>query len=306
MHYLLKKYKRPIYRILNWLIPDDKKYLALNYRWKIGRKLDWNNLQTYTEKVQWLKLNDQKPEYTTMVDKYLVKDYVANIIGSEYIIPTLGVWEKAEDIDFNRLPNQFVLKCTHDSGGLVICKDKSKLDIKAARQDIAKGLKMSFYMEGREYQYKDVVPRVIAEQYIEEEDGSAPNDYKVLCFGGVAKLIEVHHGRYSEQHTQDFFDRDWHQTEVSQGGKNTRSVVPMEKPACLDEMIEKSEILAKGMRHVRIDWYIIKGHLYFGEITFYDGSGLEAFTTYEDDLLLGSWIDINDNDDEKRMTIDDK
>lgn len=293
MKNILKKYKRPIYKLLNWLIPDDKQYLSFSYRMKIGRKLDWNNLQTYTEKVQWLKIFDRKPEYTIMVDKYLVKDYVSEKIGNQYIIPTLGVWEHAEDIDFSVLPRQFVLKCTHDSGGLVICKDKSQLQEIKVKRELSKALKMRFFMEGREYQYKDVKPRIIAEKYLEQEDGGAPWDYKVLCFGGVAKLIEVHAGRYSEHHTQDFYDRDWNKTGISQGGKETLSKVSVPKPICLDEMLAKSEYLAKDMRHARIDWYIIGGQLLFGEITLYDGSGLESFTTYEDDLLLGSWIDIN-------------
>ena len=290
---LLKKYKRPIYRILNWLIPDDKKYLAFNYRWKIGHKLDWNNLQTYTEKVQWLKLYDQKPEYATMVDKYKVKDYVAKKIGTEHIIPTLGVWDKAKDIDFNALPQRFVLKCTHDSGGLVICKDKNKLDKEAAIKEIDKGLKMSFYMEGREYQYKNVKPRVIAEQYMEQEDGKGLNDYKVLCFGGKAKLIELHQGRYTDSHTQDFYDRNWNRTNITQGGYGTRAKTEAPKPICFDEMIAMSEKLSEDMRHARIDWYIVNDKLYFGEITLYDGSGLEPFDRYEDDLMMGSWIDIN-------------
>ncbi|MBO4825926.1 MAG: glycosyl transferase [Prevotella sp.] len=293
MHSFVKRNKRTVYKILNWLIPDDKKYLSFNYRMKIGRKLNWNNPQAYTEKVQWLKLNDIVPEYTVMVDKYSVKDYIAQKIGPVYVIPTIGVWENAEDIDFSKLPEQFVLKCSHDSGGLLICKDKAKLNTEAVKKEFSKALKMRFYMEGREYQYKDVVPRVIAEQYIEQEDGGAPWDYKVLCFGGKAKLIEVHAGRYSDKHTQSFYDIDWKQTTISQGGEDTISKIPIPKPACFDEMIEKSEILAQGMRHVRVDWYIVKGQLLFGEITLYDGSGLEPFTKYEDDLLLGSWIDIN-------------
>ena len=152
---------------------------------------------------------------------------------------------------------------------------------------------MRFYMEGREYQYKDVKPRIIAETYLEQEDGGAPWDYKVLCFGGKAKLIEVHAGRFSEAHSQTFYDIDWKKTSISQGGKETISKVEQPRPVCFDEMIEKSEILAQGMRHARIDWYVIKDNLLFGEITLYDGSGFEPFTTYEDDLLLGSWIDIN-------------
>lgn len=290
---LIKKYKRPIYKILNWLIPDDKKYLAFNFRWKIGYRLDWDNLKTYNEKIQWLKLYDQKPEYEIMVDKYKVKDYVAKIIGTEHIIPTLGVWDKAKDIDFNSLPQKFVLKCTHDSGGIVICKDKSKLNIEAARKEIDKGLKMSFYMEGREYQYKNVKPRVIAEQYMEQEDGKGLNDYKVLCFGGKAKLIELHQGRYTDSHTQDFYDRNWNRTNITQGGYGAMAKAEAPKPKCFEEMISMSEKLSKDMRHARIDWYIVNNKLFFGEITLYDGSGFEPFDKYEDDLMIGSWINID-------------
>lgn len=290
---LLKKYKRPIYKILNWLIPDDKKYLAFNFRWKIGYRLDWDNLKTYNEKIQWLKLYDQKPEYEIMVDKYKVKDYVAKIIGTEHIIPTLGVWDNANDIDFNSLPQKFVLKCTHDSGGIVICKDKSKLDKEAARKEINKGLKMSFYMEGREYQYKNVKPRVIAEQYMEQEEGKGLDDYKVLCFGGKAKLIELHQGRYTDSHTQDFYDRNWNRTNITQGGYGAMSKTVAPKPQCFEEMIRMSEKLSEKMRHARIDWYIVNNKLYFGEITLFDGSGFEPFDKYEDDLMIGSWINID-------------
>ncbi len=292
-----KALKNPYYAcelILNKLAPfvSDEHFVKWKYYLNFHKKLDLENPQTFNEKLQWLKLYDRHEERTKMVDKYEAKNYVASIIGEEYIIPTYGVYEHFNEIDFDIMPHQFVIKCTHNSGGLYICKDKNNFNYNKVGKQIEKWLAKNPFWGNREYPYKNVKPRIIVEKYIEEEGESAPNDYKVLCFGGVAKLIEVHHGRFSEQHTQDFFDRDWHQTEVSQGGKDTRSVVPMEKPPCLNEMIEKSEILAKGMRHVRIDWYIIKGHLYFGEITFYDGSGLEAFSTYEDDLLLGSWIDI--------------
>ena len=173
--------------LLNWM--PDKMYIEMLYKVRMGRKLNLDNPQTFNEKLQWLKLYDRKPEYTTMVDKAAVKDYVADKIGSEYIIPTLGVWEHFDDIDFDQLPNQFVLKCNHDSGGLVICKDKASLDMEAAREKIESSLKRNFYYHSREWPYKNVKPCIIAEKYMVDESGTELKDYKFYCFGGDRKSV---------------------------------------------------------------------------------------------------------------------
>ena len=190
----LKNIKVLLYNFFGWAIKDDTTFLKIKYRLKVGKKLDLNNPKSYNEKLQWLKINYRRPEYTTMVDKYLAKEYVAEIIGKDYIIPTLGVWVKFEDINFEELPDQFVLKCTHDSGGLVICKDKRELDIEAAKKKINKSLKMNFYLEGREYPYKNVIPRIIAEKYMVDESGVELKDYKIFCLTAkqnVSNLISA-------------------------------------------------------------------------------------------------------------------
>lgn len=274
--------------LLNFI--SDEKYLKTAYKIKFGKKLDLDNPQTFNEKLQWLKLYNRKPIYTTMVDKYEVKKYVADIIGEEYIIPTIGVWEKFEDIDFDSLPEQFVLKCTHDSGGLVICKDKKKLNFKKAKKKIKTCLKHSFFWGCREWPYKNVKPRIIAEKYMVDESGVELKDYKVLCFNGEPKLIELHRGRFEGKHTQDFYDCDWKKQPFSQDANMpaTNDVVP--RPEFLEQMLDLTRVLAKDMPHVRIDWYWSENQLYFGEITFFDGSGFEPFYPDEWDLKLGQMI----------------
>lgn len=271
---------------------SDSRYLILLFKYKVGYPLHLDNPQTYNEKLQWIKLYYHRPEMPTMVDKYSVKDYVANKIGGEYIIPTLGVWNDAKNIEWDKLPNQFVLKTTNGGGssGVIICKDKSKIDIPKTVKSLNSSLKFDIFKEFREWPYKNVKARVIAEEYLEEKDKASLADYKVMCFDGKVKLIEYHEGRYTSHHTQDFYDRDWNLTKITQGRYGEFNKNPSPKPALLDEMIRLSEILAEGLPHVRVDWYIVDNHLYFGELTFFDGSGLCPWDRYEDDLLMGSWI----------------
>ena len=275
--------------LLNWM--PDEMYLRLVFRGETGTKLQLNPPVRYNEKLQWLKLHDRRPEYRTMVDKYDVKPFVAEKIGEKYLIPTLGIWSRAEDIDFDALPNRFVLKCTHDSGSVVICRDKSSFDIAKACSSLNRHLKKTPYWFGREWPYKDLTPRIIAEAYIEDADGDQP-DYKVMCFGGKAKLIEFHTGRHNGNHTQDFYDTSWHKTKIVQ------RCVPLSgneypKPICLTEMLQMSEKLSVGLPQLRVDWYVIDGKLLFGEMTFFDASGFELFEDPQVDLQLGSWIDLN-------------
>lgn len=275
------------------LIKNDALYLKMEYYFQTGRRLNLNNPKSYNEKLQWLKIHDRKPEYTQMVDKAGVKDYIAKTIGEEYVIPTLGVWKHFDEIDFTTLPEKFVLKCTHDSGGLVICKDKKTLDKVSAKKKIEKCLKKNYFYGTREWPYKDVEPRIIAEPLLEQANGEEICDYKVMCFNGKAKLIELHMNRHSDHHTQDFYDVNWQKTEISQGkGYGGCSDIEVPKSSCLDEMLQLSETLTKDMAHCRVDWYVVNGHLFFGELTFFDGSGFDLFDRYEDDLLLGSWINL--------------
>lgn len=267
---------------------DDEEYLKKIYKVRMGKDLNLDNPKTFNEKLQWLKLYDRKPEYTTMVDKYEVKKYVANIIGEEYIIPTLGIWDNVEDIELDKLPNQFVLKCTHDSGSIVICKDKSKLDFEEAKKKLKKGLGRNLFWYAREWPYKDVKPRIIAEKYLSSDREDDLSDYKVLCFHGEPKIIEVHMGRFNGEHTQDCYDKLWNKTNIEQYDlPNSKELIP--KPLFLEEMLRLSMLLSKDIIHIRVDWYYTNNKLYFGELTFYDGCGYNQFCGDADELL-GSWI----------------
>lgn len=269
-------------------IPDEP-YLKLMYRLRMGKRLDLKKPKSYNEKLQWLKLHDRKPEYTRMVDKYEAKKYVASIIGEEYIIPTLGVWDRFEDIDFDALPDQFVLKCTHDSGGLVICRDKSKLDLEAARKKINTSLKTNFYWVGREWPYKNVKPRIIAEAYLQDETGekNCLTDYKVFCFNGVPRVMYVSKDKDEEPHT-DFFDMDFHRLPIRMRDPNSE-ILP-EKPQQFEKMKELAARLSNGLPHLRVDFYEVKGQLYLGELTFYHSSGFREVKPEEWNRKLGDWI----------------
>lgn len=268
----------------------DKTYLKLQFRAQMGKWLDLENPQTFNEKLQWLKLYDRRPEYTMMVDKYAVKAYVAQQIGREYIIPTLGVWDRFEDIDFDTLPERFVLKCTHDSGGLVICRDKASLDLQMAREKLEKSLKRNFYFHGREWPYKNVKPRIIAETYMEDSHTGELRDYKFLCFDGEAKTLYVATERQTtgEETKFDFFDMDYRHLPFCNGHPNAHCLP--EKPKCFDEMRRLAEKLSKGIPHVRVDFYEVDGKVYFGELTFFHMSGFAPFDPAEWDVTFGSWI----------------
>ena len=275
---------------LNW-VPDSL-YLKVLYRVIMGRKLNLKNPKEYNEKLQWLKLNDRKPEYSTMVDKYEVRGYIEDLLGDKYLIPCLGIYDSVDDIDIDALPDRFVLKCTHDSGSVEICKDKSSFDIEGARHRLSQAMKRNYYATYREWPYKYVKPRIIAEGYL-EGDGGDLKDYKVMCFNGEAKIIEVHENRFVEGkvHTQTFYDREWNIVPLTQVETVTVDR-PGERPRQLDEILRLSELIAKDMYHARIDWYIERDKIYFGEITFFDGSGFESFSTPEMERMLGDMINL--------------
>ena len=273
------------HNLLNW-IPDSI-YLKWRFKKNVGYPLNLKNPKTFNEKLQWIKLNDRRLIYNTMVDKYEVYDFIKKRIGEKYLIPLIGVWDRVEDVDYNSLPNQFVLKTTHDSGGVIICRDKTDLDIESANQKLKRSLERDYYKFGREWPYKDLKHRIIAQKLMTDESGTELRDYKVLCFDGKAKLIQYHMGRY-KNHTQDYYDRDWNKLDIYQGCPLSDIVLP--KPDFLDEMLRLSELLAEGFPELRVDWYFANGQLYFGELTLFDASGMDPFERYEDDLMLGSWI----------------
>ena len=268
---------------------DDERYLKKLYKMLMGKSLNLDNPQTFNEKLQWLKLHDRKPEYTTMVDKYEAKKYVASIIGDQYIIPTLGIWDKFEDIDFGKLPNQFVLKCTHDSGGLVICKDKNTLDLSVAKKKINQSLNRNYYYAWREWPYKNVKPRIIAEKYMEDHSTSELRDYKFFCFGGMAKCYKVDFDRFVE-HRANYFSADGELMKIGEEicPPDFNKEIPV--PKNLEKMKEFAEKLSATQPFLRADFYDVDGHVYFGELTFYPASGFGKFIYDGNDELLGSWI----------------
>ncbi len=278
------------FRTLLRLIPD-RIYIQMQYFHHFHRFANFKNPQTFNEKLQWLKLHDHNPLYTTLVDKYAVKKWVADKIGEQYVIPTIAVWEKAEDIDFDKLPNQFVLKVNHDSGGLVICKDKSKLDRQAAVAKLSRALKNNGYWYGREWPYKNVKPCIIAEKYMEDENHQL-NDYKFMVFNGKVKCSFTCTERFSKDGLKvTFYDANWDIMPFER--HYPRSKTPITKPLNYDEMVELAEKLSKDIPFVRVDFYSIKGKIYFGEMTFYPGSGLEEFTPQEWDKKLGDWLELS-------------
>lgn len=271
----------------------DKTYIKLYYRLRVGRPLNTENPTTLNEKLQWLKFNYRFPLQSIVSDKLLVRDYVAEKIGAEYLIPLLGSWENYDDIDFDKLPEQFVLKCNHDSGGLVVCTDKSKLNHKEAKRKLEKSLKSNFFYIGREYQYRNIKPRIICEQFI-SDNGKVPMDYKIYCFNGKPDVILVCRDRFSNNSHRAsylYFDQDWEFQPLNKGDENLVDVDIL-KPKNLDEMIEIARELSKNFFFARIDLYNIGGQIYFGEITLSPNSGFDPDIKYETDLMFGEKLKI--------------
>nr|WP_279663754.1 ATP-grasp fold amidoligase family protein [Ectobacillus ponti] len=275
--------------LLKWI--PDKMYLKLIFRARMERKLNLTNPKTFNEKLQWLKLHDRNPLYVELVDKYKVRKYISNCIGEEYLIPLLGKYRSFEEIDFDSLPSQFVMKCTHDSGGLVICKDKSKLDIEVARRKINKSLNRNYYYYGREWPYKDIEPQIIVEKYMVDESGTELKDYKFFCFNGEPKFLYIATDRGVDTRF-DFFDMEFKHLPFWQHYQNSEKTI--NRPPGFNEMIRLAKILSKGIPHVRVDFYDINGKIYFGELTFYHFNGLEKFYPDKYDEVFGSLIDLPD------------
>lgn len=269
---------------------SDRAFLEEYYKRKFGRPLNLDDPKSFNEKLQWLKLYDRRPEYTMMVDKYAVKSYVAGKIGEEHIIPTLGVWDHFDEIDFDSLPDQFVLKCTHDSGGIVIVKDKAKLDRAAAREKLERRLKRNYYWIYREWAYKDVKPRIIAEKYMTDESGVELKDYKIFNFHGEPKLIQVDYGRFVD-HRRNLYTPDWQYVSAKMNYPTDPShEIP--RPERLDEMLRLAKVLSGGgeIPQVRTDFYSINDKIYFGELTFYHEGGFSTFEPESFGLEMGSWL----------------
>lgn len=275
-------------------IPDEK-YIKIKYKLEMNQKFNLKEPRTFNEKLQWLKLYDRKPEYTKMVDKYEAKKYVANIIGKKYIIPTLGVWDKFEDIDFTKLPNQFVLKPTHASGNVFICKNKDEIDYKKLKKTVQKWLKRNYYLVHREWPYKNVKPRIIAEEYMEDQIGELI-DYKVYAFNGQCDYVMVCFDRIKGKTKFIYYDRKWNiKKEFSKDGIKYGDTIKIEKPKNLDKMFEFAEILSKNIPFVRVDFYESNGNLYFGELTFYPSAGFDNTRTKDCQEYLDKQLKVGES-----------
>ena len=268
---------------------SDAQYMKRRYKLLTNKTLELERPSTYNEKLQWIMLNDRRPLYTLMVDKFAAKDYIAGIIGDKYLVPTIASWDSVDEIDFDSLPNQFVLKANNGVGGLVICDDKSKLDVAVAKKRLNKALHMNLYKITREWPYKNVKPKLFAERYL----GSNLQDYRVYCFDGEPKIIYSYTNQSREDGNKpdlpfcDIFDCNWnpmpfHQKALPKGN------IP--RPDGLSEMIDCSRKMSKGIPHVRVDFYEIDGEVYIGELTLFAGAGLSKFYPEEWDDILGSWI----------------
>ena len=273
------------------VIPDEL-FLSLSYYLRINRKLDIISPKSFNEKLQWLKLYDRTPRYTDLVDKYAVRDYIRNTIGEEYLVPLIGVYNTAEEIDYSVLPKQFVLKPTHTSGDVIICRDKDSLDIKETTKRLNKWLKREYFWYQREWPYKNVNPRIICEELLVDELQGELIDYKIMCFNGEPRCLFLCLERRSEDGLKvDFYDLDWNPLPFER--HYPRSNRTIQKPTCLNEMLELSKTLSKGIPFVRVDFYIVNDQIKFGELTFFPGSGMEEFTPESFDYLLGSWLDLS-------------
>lgn len=267
----------------------DKDYISIVYKYEFGKDLNWDNPTTFNEKLQWLKIYDRNPEYSKMVDKYEAKQYVGGKVGFEHIVPTLGIWNSFEEIDFETLPQQFVLKCTHDSGGVILCKNKDDFDRRAAKKKIERSLHRDYYSASREWPYKNVSPRVLAEKFLVNESGGELKDYKFYCFDGVVKFLMVNSDRGSSKKTKaDYFDRDFNWLDFEWGYEHADA--KPSKPLLFDEMIRISEELSKELIHVRVDLYECNNQVYFGELTFFDGSGFAKFDPPDWDSIIGKML----------------
>ena len=283
-------------RKLWFLFHNDETFLKLIYFLEMGRRLDLKNPQLFTEKIQWLKIHDRRPEYPFLVDKLSAKNVVSKIIGERYIIPTLGVWNNFDEIDFSNLPNKFVLKTNHGSagGGVVICHNREKLDTEAIRSKLERGLHHNAYNKYREWPYKKIEPRIFAEELLELDEDTHKDiaDYKFFCFNGEPKYCQVIQDRCSKE-TIDFFDMDWnHQEFIGLNPKAVHAERVPERPKTLNQMIDIASKLSAGKPFARIDLYEVGDACFFGEITLYPASGLGKFAPHNTDRILGKILQL--------------
>ena len=270
--------------LLNWM--SDEQYLKIAYRVRGGGGINLCKPVTFNEKLNWLKLHDRNPLYTTLADKYEVKTYVAERIGDEYVVPCYGVWDSAELIDYETLPQSFVLKCTHDSSGALICRNKDGFDKEGAKRKINGYLRKNYYWTLREWVYKDIKPRVIADMFLDDASGHELQDYKFWCFNGEPKVMYC--TNKAEKIYENFYDMDFKPLDINHGF--ARRIPEFDRPQKFELMKTLAKKLSAGIPFVRVDFFDVSNHIYFGEFTFYDWGGLKPFVDYNWDKRLGSWI----------------
>jgi len=267
---------------------SDKLYLQVQYKIKTGKKLNLKNPKFFSEKIQWLKLYDRNPEYSKLADKYEVRKHISEVIGKDYLIPLLGVWDRFEDIDFSSLPEKFVLKCTHDSKSVIFCADKVSFDIAKAKEKINTRLGKSLYNSNKEWCYRNIIPRIICEEYKTDESGVELKDYKVFCFNGTPMYIQVDFSRFAS-HKRNMYDLDW-QPFLMESHYPTDWAVKIGKPTRLQEMLDIASKLSVGISFLRVDFYIADERLYIGELTFYPQSGYMIFSPPEYNEVFGDLV----------------
>ncbi len=279
--------KLPLIKLMS-----DKFFLKLAFRISIKRRLNLKAPKTFNEKLQWLKLNDRNPEYPLLVDKFEVRKFIADKIGSQYLVQLINVYNSIDEINFGDLPEKFVIKCTHDSGSTIICRNKAGFDIENAKKKLKKNFSRNIFWQTREWPYKNIKPRIICEELLVDNSHDDLIDYKILCFNGEPKCLFLCLDRRSPSGLKvDFYDLNWNPLPFER--HYPRSGRLIEKPECFKEMLDLSRILSKGIPFVRVDFYIVNKKIKFSELTFYPGSGFEEFSPESFDYLLGSWIDLS-------------
>ena len=264
---------------------SDELYLSWMFYHRLGY---WPNLRrpkSFNEKLQWMKLHDNNPLFSLYADKYRVREHIVETIGEGYLIPILGVFEKAEDIDFDSLPNQFVLKCNHGAGCNIICKDKNRFDRRAAIIKLNEWMAKDYSHLKREYHYASIERKIICEQFMTDNETGDLRDYKFFCIGGEVQMIQVDMNRFSH-HTRNIYDKDWNllDVEISFPRDVTCTVAP---PRELPEMIAIANKLSKDFKQVRVDLYVINHKVYFGELTFFSGAGFSRYYPRKFEIELG-------------------
>ncbi len=287
---IIKWYKKyfTVEGLYDCILPD-KMYIKKLYKLRTRKNLDLRNPKTFNEKQNWLKLYDRRPEYTVMVDKYKAREYIAEKIGEQYLVPLLGVWDSPDEIDFDALPNEFVLKCNHDNG-VIICRDKSKLDIEKTKKELAFRLSRDYYKKLREWPYKNVPRKIICEKFMENTNGEKCIEYKLMCFSGKVEYILVVADRTSNKLTTiDTYNSNWEHTDLI-NGKTAIAGDVFDKPACFDEISKIAQKLSKNIPFLRVDFNIWDNKIYFGELTLSDSGGFEIYKPENWDSQLGKFL----------------